>query len=181
MRAFVVLSVIAALETSCDRGTNQTAEKESLREAKQEAQTPEAKQKPAKPDPCGAAALNLKDAKALTTWQPPPGCMARGDGVAVIRSEDELKARLECPAGVAAGVDFTKQALLVDAYMMSPASTGVIAYDDGKVVTLVSRQRSPCPNDPQPMPMNATAWFVVPGGGARTTAEAVCTVESTCR
>lgn len=135
----------------------------------------------AKPDPCGAAALGLGQAAALEPWNPPPGCSPRGDGNAILRSDDELAPRLECSAGLNHLVDFTRHALLAVGYTLSPAGVGVGAFDDGKVITLVSRQRSPCPGDPMPMPMNTTAWFQLPAGAERTFSDKVCTVESTCK
>lgn len=132
-----------------------------------------------KPDPCGAAALGLGAARALDPWTLPSGCTPTGaSGKAIARSDAELAALVQCPAG--AGVDFAAQAVLAVGYTLSPAGVGLGAFDDGNVVTLVSRQRNPCPNDPQPMPMNTTAWFVLPGGGERTFADKVCTVASTC-
>lgn len=134
---------------------------------------------PAKPDPCGAAALGLGAARALDPWTLPSGCTPTGSrGKTIARTDAELAALVQCPAGV--GVDFSKQAVLAVGYTLSPAGVGLGAFDDGKVVTLVSRQRNPCPNDPMPMPMNTTAWFVVPGGGERTFADKVCKVETTC-
>jgi hypothetical protein len=137
---------------------------------------------PAKPDPCGAAALGLGAARALDPWTLPSGCTPTGSsGKTIARSDAELAAIVQCPAGVATGVDFSKQAVLAIGYTLSPAGVGLGAFDDGKLVTLVSRQRSPCPDDPRPMPMNTTAWFVLPGGGERTFADTICTVESTCK
>lgn len=134
-----------------------------------------------KSDPCGPAALGLADARPLEPWTPPPGCSPRGDGTKILRSDDELAPRLECTAGLNHLVDFSKHALLAVGYSLSPAGVGMGALDDGKVVTRVARQRSPCPGDPMPMPMNTTAWFLLPVGAERTFADKTCTVESTCK
>ena len=134
-----------------------------------------------RPDPCGAAALGLGAARPLEPWVPPPGCSPRGDGTAILRSDTELAPRLECTAGMNHLVDFTKYALLAVGHTLSPAGAGVGALDDGKVVTRVSRQRSPCPGDPMPMPMNMTAWFLLPVGAERTFADRTCTLDSSCR
>jgi hypothetical protein len=134
-----------------------------------------------KSDPCSPAALGLPDAKPLELWTPPPGCSPRGDGTNILRSDDELTPRLECTAGLNHLVDFTKYALLAVGYTLSPAGAGVSALDDGKVVTRVTRQRSPCPGDPMPMPMNTTAWFLLPVGAERTFADKTCTIEPTCK
>lgn len=142
---------------------------------------PTSKSDATKSDPCGPAALGLADAKPLEPWTPPPGCSPRGDGTNILRSDDELTPRLECTAGLNHLVDFSKHALLAVGYSLSPAGAGMGALDDGKVVTRVARQRSPCPGDPMPMPMNTTAWFLLPVGAERTFADKTCTVESTCK
>lgn len=135
---------------------------------------------PAPPDPCGAAALGLGPAAALAPWTPPPGCSPRGDGQAILRSDAELAPRLECTAGMNHLVDFTRNALLVVGYTLSPAGAGLGAFDDGKVITLVTRQRNPCPGEPMPMPMNTAAWYLLPVGAERSFADKTCTIASKC-
>jgi len=133
-----------------------------------------------KQDPCGAEALRLGTAKVVTPWKIPAGCTPRGGtGNTIAKSEEELKAILECTSG--SGVDFGAQAVLAVGYSLSPAGAGMSAFDDGEVVTLVTRQRSPCPNDPRPMPMNTMAWFLLEKGGERTFANTICTIDSTCK
>jgi hypothetical protein len=133
-----------------------------------------------KPDPCGAEALRLGSARVVAPWKIPAGCTPKGgQGNTIARSEEELKKVLECASG--SGVDFGEQAVLAVGYSLSPAGAGMSAFDDGEVVTLVTRQRSPCPNDPLPMPMNTMAWFLLAGGGERTFAGTNCTIESTCK
>ena len=95
--------------------------------------------------------------------------------------DDELTPRLECTAGLNHLVDFTRHALLVIGHPLSPAGAGVLAFDDGKVITVVSRQRSSCSGDPRPMPMNTTAWFLLPAGAERTFAARTCNLASQCR
>ncbi len=135
---------------------------------------------PAPPDPCGAAALGLGPAAALAPWTPPPGCSPRGDGQAILRSDAELAPRLECTAGMNHLVDFTRNALLVVGYTLSPAGAGLGAFDDGKVITLVTRQRNPCPGESMPMPMNTAAWYLLPAGAERSFADKTCTIASKC-
>jgi hypothetical protein len=142
--------------------------------------TPEPATDPAGSDPCGAAALGLGPAAALAPWTPPPGCSPRGAGQAILRSDDELAPRLECTAGMNHLVDFTRHALLVVGYTLSPAGAGVGAFDDGKIITLVTRQRTPCPGDPMPMPMNTAAWYLLPVGAERSFADKTCTIASKC-
>ena len=57
----------------------------------------------------------------------------------------------------------------------------LLAFDDGKTVTLVSRQRKPCPNDPRPMPTPAITSVFLAASGARVFAEASCSFEAKCR
>lgn len=131
-------------------------------------------------DPCSATALGLGAAAPLSPWKPPTGCTSRSSGTGLVRSDAELAARIACAAGSSAGVDFTKTALLATTYTLSPAGVGLSAFDDGKVVTLVSRQRNSCPGEPMPMPMSMTAWFSLPAGGERSFANSVCTVPTKC-
>lgn len=132
------------------------------------------------PDPCAAAALGLTQAAPLAPWTVPSGCTPRGaSGEHIARSEAALAQRLAC-ASTTPGVDFTTTAILSVGYTLSPAGAGLGAFDDGKVVTIVTRQRSPCPGGPMPMPMSATAWFSLPAAGERTFANTTCTVESKC-
>jgi hypothetical protein len=141
--------------------------------------------KDAKPvDPCSPSALRLPGAIRLTTWTPPERCAPRdpGSGRAVLRTQAEVDANLECPKGTALGVDLAKHSIVKVSWMMSPAAVGLDALDDRKTLTLVTRFRSPCPNDPHPMPMTTTLWYLLPAGGAeRTFGEANCTIETKCR
>ena len=130
---------------------------------------------------CGRS--RRKSAKALEPVEPIAGHHREGGPtLGVVRNpqaEDLEHGGVRCiDEGVDEGGD--QQALVAAAYTLSPAGVGLGAFDDGKTVTLVSRQRSPCPGDPMPMPMNSTAWFVLPTGGERTFGAAACTVESTC-
>jgi len=132
----------------------------------------------ATPDPCGAAALGLGTAKPLAAWTP-AGCTAKGGGPAVIASDADAAAQLDCTSPL--GIDFAKQALVVVTRSWSPAQTGELAFDDGSKVTLVSRQRSPCPDEPRPMPTPPiTSLFLTDANGARTFAQGSCTVATTC-
>lgn len=187
MRMLALVAMFAAIEPSCRGG----AEAGGEAEARGKVATPEVVEPttppPAKadavskPDPCGAAALGLGQAVALARWTPPPtGCTPQGSGTAIVRSGAELATRLECAAGTVAAIDFSQHALLSHGYSISPAGAGLVVFDDGKVVTLVTRQRDPCPGAPMPMPMNATAWFLLPAGAERTFANTICTIDSQC-
>ena len=173
-----LLAVLAACGSAPESATTKDPSgKTGTAAVKTTPDTPDA----AKPDPCGATALGLGQAVALELWSPPPGCSPRGTGQAILRSDAELGPRIECTAGQNQLVDWTRHALLAVGYTLSPAGAGVAAFDDGKVITLVSRQRNPCPGDPMPMPMNTTAWFQLPAGGERSFADKVCTIDSTCK
>jgi hypothetical protein len=102
-------------------------------------------------------------------------------GERVYAKQSEIDAAFTCEKGTALGVDAAKQALLRVSYTMSPASVGVAVFDDGKLVTVVSKQLPNCPKDPRPMPMDATAWFTIaPGGPERTFGNAACTLVRKC-
>ena len=62
----------------------------------------------------------------------------------------------------------------------SPAQVGLDALDDGKKLTLVSRQRLPCPKDPRPMPGPDSAFAYTLSSGTRTFAETSCNIEVKC-
>lgn len=179
--AALVLPLFAALALACRSAPESTGGKDPpVKTGTADNRTTPPAADTAKPDPCSAAALGLGDAVALELWNPPPGCSPRGNGKAILRSDDELTPRLECSAGMNHLVDFTRHALLVIGYTMSPASAGISAFDDGKVITLVSRQRNQCTGGPMPMPMNAAVWFQLSAGAERTFADRICTVESQC-
>jgi hypothetical protein len=178
VRAIFLVSVFAAVDPSCRGDEGKRAPDGG------EAKTPPiAEREPdagAATNPCDAAALGLGSAAALELWTPPTGCSPRVNDRQFARSADELAPLLVCEAGVAAGVDFTKKALLGIEYTLSPAGAGLGAFDDGKVITVVTRQREPCAGGPMPMPMQATTWFLLPAGGERTFAEKTCTIPSKC-
>lgn len=128
---------------------------------------------------CTPAKLGLPGAKPLTIWKAPEGCTPKGgSGTVTIKREEELKAHFECKGAV--GIDFAKQSLVVTYRTMSPAFAGNEILDDGQKVTLVDKFRSPCPNDPHPMPAPYTLSFLVPAGAPRTFGEATCNVVSPC-
>lgn len=176
MRAILLVSVFAAVDPSCRGDEGKTPDGG-------EAKTPPitgGKAEPASTNPCDAAALGLGAAAALELWTPPTGCSPRVNDRQFARSAEELAPLLVCEGGAAAGVDFAKQALLGIEYTLSPAGAGLGAFDDGKVITVVTRQREPCAGGPMPMPMQATTWFLLPAGGERTFAEKTCTIPSKC-
>jgi len=134
-------------------------------------------------DPCSAAALGLGKATRAAPWQPPPGCSLAGRGgpPVLVRSEAELRAAVTCAGDVTSGIDFAAHALVLQSITLSPASTGADVFDDGAVVTVVTRQRRPCPGDPQPMPIGHTVAALVSGAGERTVRESTCVADTTCR
>jgi hypothetical protein len=132
-----------------------------------------------KPDPCSADALKLK-AKALAPWKLPERCTARTSARGVLKTKAELDGAFECEKGVSLGVDLAKSALVRVPWMMSPAAAGLIAYDDGTLITLVTKFRQPCPNDPHAMPIGLTNYYLLPAGAARDFAETNCTLPKQC-
>ena len=90
----------------------------------------------------------------------------------MITKEDDLRPNLECKAPKSE-IDFKKHALVVTARSASPAQVGTDVYDDGKVVTFVNRERTPCKGDPQPILGTTTNQMSAGCDGS-------CTVETTC-
>lgn len=132
-------------------------------------------------DPCSPLVLGLGEARPVTPWAAPAECAAKsGPGPSTIRSEGEFRERFSCPTDTRSGIDFTKQQLVVDDRTLSPASTGISIVDDGVRVTFISRFRSPCPDDPRPMPLPYTLAFLQPKGAARSYGDASCTLPRTC-
>lgn len=136
------------------------------------------------PDPCDPATLGLGAAKPVAPWAAPAGCTATSSatpGPATIRSDAEFAARFRCPAGTASGIDFATHQLMVEDRDLSPAGAGTSVVDDGAKVTSINRFRSPCPGDPQPMPMPYTLAYLLPRDAKRVFAETTCTLSSTCK
>jgi hypothetical protein len=133
------------------------------------------------PDTCVATGRSL--GKKLTAWKPPAGCTVKGGAHApkLLASDADARAHVACEDPKASlGIDFAKQQLVVTARSFSPAQVGLDVYDDGKQITFVSRQRSPCKNDPRPMPGPDTTFVFETTGGTRTFADGSCNVESKC-
>ncbi|MBC8071949.1 MAG: hypothetical protein IAG13_26715 [Deltaproteobacteria bacterium] len=133
-------------------------------------------------DPCSPLVLGLGEARPVAPWAAPAECSAKSGpaGPGTIRNEAEFRRRFSCPSGTRSGVDFTKQQLVVEDRMLSPAGAGVSIVDDGLRVTFISRMRSPCPDDPQAMPVPYTMAFVLPAGASRSYGNASCTLPRTC-
>ncbi|MCA9534268.1 MAG: hypothetical protein KC593_11335 [Myxococcales bacterium] len=116
----------------------------------------------------------------------PAGCAFTQGGTVtaprVLRTAEEVLAALSCPQTdlAALGIDPTQHDVYVLGYTMSPASAGQSVYDDGQTLTYVSRFRPPCPNDPMPMPMNATVAWLMPKDATRATREASCSLPERC-
>jgi hypothetical protein len=132
-------------------------------------------------DPCDPSALGLKNVKRADFWKPPEGCQDTGIGAPVIHSDADFHARFGCPK-MAAGVDFTKSELHEESRGLPPAGAGWDTYYDDKTLYVVSRQRSPCPNDPRPMPMNVTVYYLLPAGSPdRDHKMMACTLPASCK
>ena len=128
---------------------------------------------------CSPAKLGIPDSKPVVMWKVPETCQKiGGSGMATIKSEEELKVHFDCKAPL--GIDFKTQWLVVAHRMMAPAFAGNDVLDDGQKVTIVSKFRSPCPNDPHPMPAPYTLTFLLPANAERTFREGVCKVETKC-
>jgi hypothetical protein len=134
-------------------------------------------------DRCSPAALGLPDAKPLKPWQVPPKCTARPvEGTVHVKTYEEDKTRFQCEEGIMLGVGFGRgESLVMTTRELSPATVGYDALDDGKTITFVGRQRSPCPDDPKPMPVEQTFYFLATTAGDRAFAETHCTIETPCK
>jgi hypothetical protein len=176
MRSLLVLVLLAECSSPPRKKDDARATKE--------APEPEAevKVKPKAIDPCAPSQLGLGAARQLAPWAAPEGCTAKSGATepTAVKSEAEFTARFGCPKGTKSGLDFTKQQLMVQDRTLSPAGAGTTIVDDGTKVTFIERDRSPCPGDPQPMPMNYTLGFVLPAGAERTYATRSCTLPPKC-
>ena len=136
-------------------------------------------------DACGAAALGLTGARAVDGWRLPAGCTFApthaGPGPTWITSEADLRAQVSCgDASPPLGVDFTREAIWLRHGSLSPAGAGTRAFDDGTSLTVVALMRSPCPDDPRPMPMPWTDALRVPLPATRALVEQSCTLRPSC-
>ena len=137
----------------------------------------------AQPDPCSASALGISTATPLVAWTPPAGCTpVHPSARTILHSQADLAAMFQCDkTAKPPALDFTHNSLVVVTWQMSPASTALEALDDGTKLTLVTKQRTPCPNDPRPMPMGQTTFFVIAAANAaRNFGDASCTLQSRC-
>ena len=75
---------------------------------------------------------------------------------------------------------FAKQQLHVANFMLSPAYGGSELFDDGTTVTYVQRDRSPCPDDPLPMPIGSSIAYLLPHGAERAYAQRACPLPAQC-
>lgn len=98
----------------------------------------------------------------------------------VIASAEELATVLTCQGNARPDIDFTTHDLVLSSFSMSPAHGGSDVYDDGTTVTFVTYFRSPCPDDPRPMPMPGVHAFVLPKGATRQYTESSCTLPDDC-
>ena len=132
---------------------------------------------------CAPTALGLGSARAVRAWVAPTGCSLRGGGSTPTAARDEaaFARAFACPPGVTSGVDWSRFSLWSMQTTLSPAGAGYSVFADGSRVTLVTRQRTPCPDDPRPMPIPYSLAFLLPAGGEVTIAQAMCTLPPRCR
>lgn len=143
----------------------------------------ESGKQPPKSDTCVVAGLEA--ARSVEMVRIPSGCRVLAGGTiaapTVVQSVEELASALECDANSERPtIDFAKHQLMLATFSMSPAYGGSEVLDDGTKVTFVQRDRSPCPDDPMPMPMNSTLAYLLPKGEARTFHQAACTLPPKC-
>lgn len=126
----------------------------------------------------------LESAHTVSTLVLPTGCSFQGGGTAaaplVVTNAAELEAHLQCVGVTPPVLDLTANDLYLVTHMLSPAYGGGETRDDGTTVTLVTRFRQNCPDDPLPMPINSTFGFLLPKGAARVFHQANCTLPREC-
>jgi hypothetical protein len=133
-------------------------------------------------DPCSPDALKLPKATVLETWEPPYTCHPDVKAPrTIIHNQAELTAAFKCDPNVHPTIDFKARSLVIVTWQMSPAAVSLGGFDDGKLLTLVTRYRRNCPKDPQAMPAPGESFFLIPAADAkRTYAEASCTLDNKC-
>lgn len=178
--ALVLATLLSCSSQSSESTEHRRPPKDEL-DAELEAKA-EAKATPKAIDPCSPSLLGLGAARTLKPWAAPTECTGRtaGGGLGTIASEAAFAKRFSCPRGVASGIDFDKLQLMVEDRTLSPAGAGTIIVDDGATVTFIERMRSPCPGDPQPMPIGYTLGFLLPAGADRKFATRNCTMPPQC-
>lgn len=129
-----------------------------------------------KPDPCAVAG-----AKQLPAWTVPQGCSVKvATDPTWIRTDADIATYLPCGPDVPE-FDYPAPPLLTIHRTLSPSTLGIDAYDDGKTITWVSRQREACPGEYPPMPAPVNYVFVASGlTGDRVYAESRCRVAFKC-
>lgn len=174
------LVVLVALTSSC----SSTSNKKGGGQAKDDLdlETKDSTPKARAIDPCAPSQLGLGAARQLKPWAAPTGCTAKSGATAptAIESDADFTEHFTCPEGTKSGIDFAKEQLVVQDRSLSPAGAGTTIVDDGTRVTFIERQRSPCPDDPQPMPMNFTLGFLLPAGAERAYDNRACTLPPQC-
>ncbi|MBK8235243.1 MAG: hypothetical protein IPK74_06790 [Deltaproteobacteria bacterium] len=182
-RIAVALTTLLACSSRPDeKPERQPPPKDELDAALEAATKVETEAQPKAIDPCSPSLLGLSAARPLKPWAAPTECTGRSGpaGLGTIASEAAFAKRFSCPRGVASGIDFGKLQLMVEDRTLSPAGAGTIIVDDGATVTFIERMRSPCPGDPQPMPIGYTLGFLLPAGADRKFATRNCTMPPQC-
>jgi hypothetical protein len=183
-----VLACFALLVLACDPGSS-TEPKGDTGKRERGEQADGGKQGQPEPaaDPNGCRPPNLASATPLRPFVPPQGCRLGNGGTLaaplVVADAATYASVLQCDTAVAAplALDFGREQLLVVSFSMSPAYAGLEALDDGSTITFVQRDRSPCPSDPLPMPMNTTVAYVAAKDAARSYAQGSCTLPAQCK
>lgn len=127
----------------------------------------------------------LENASKIELLPVPRGCqiVATGDLLAptIVRDPDQLAAAITCEPGVELPtIDFATHQLHLAVFMLSPAHAGSELRDDGQTLTYVQRDRSPCPDDPRPMPIGSSIAYLLPLGAERSYAKAACPLPPQC-
>lgn len=128
----------------------------------------------------------LEHATVIQPIALPDGCRWQGGGPPsaprIAGTAEELAAALVCDAGATPpAIDLPAVRVVIVEESLSPASSGSEIRDEGHAIVFVDRQRSPCPDDPLPMPMQRSFGFTLARAmGERAYRTAVCTIPPHC-
>ncbi len=139
---------------------------------------------PQRDGPEGCRPRALANTPAIELVEVPPGCRFTAGGTAgapqLVSSAQDLEQVLSCTSAMPIAIDVVDHDLAVVAFTMSPAYGGTEVLDDGTTITIVTQDRPPCPDDPQPMPTPSFLAFSLPKGAVRSFAQASCTLVPDC-
>ena len=127
----------------------------------------------------------VANAHAVTFTSLPTGCrftrVGSPEAPALITAADDLASVTHCADGSVPPLDLSTNDVYVYSFSMGPAYAGGEVVDDGATVTMIERDRPPCPNDPMPYPMPSSIYaLLLPHGATRTFRQLACSLPLRC-